>query len=628
MCGFYGELNIRQLSSKDSFLNGLGRLSHRGPDELGYWTNERTVQLGHARLAIQDLTANGQQPMTSRDQRYTIVFNGEIYNFQAVQRDLRDAGVGFRGHSDTEVLVEAISFWGLPAVFGKLVGMFAFGVWDRQDQTLVLARDRIGEKPLYYGRLGSSFVFASELKAFRAHSGWRGEIDRNSLTSYLRFGYVPNPYSIFKGIRKLPPATYLTVSLKQAAEEPLPKTYWRFPSSADTFIPASCSESQAMGELNEMLSQSVKEQLIADVPLGGFLSGGIDSSLIIAMAQTQSTSPIKTFSLGFTEPEYDEAPAARAIANFLHTHHTECYVSPDDALKVIPLLPKIYDEPFADSSQIPAFLVSKLARKDVKVCLTGDGGDELFAGYRRYTRLPRLLFLLGAIPGSCRRWLGSILKAVTSRQTTCLLDRTCRLSETLLNFRPAILQRAINSMWPFPERLVLEGHEPQTLFDLELAGSSHDSMLNRSLVLDCQTYLTDDLLVKVDRASMAVSLETRAPLLDYRIIEFANRLPDSYKIRNGTGKWILRQLLGKYLPESLIASNKKGFAIPLAAWLRGPLKTWATDLLAPSRLKSQGLLHPELINLCWRQHITSNRDYSPLLWTVLMFQAWMDENIQ
>lgn len=632
MCGIAGAFSpsgdAAPSALRDYVERSQARLVHRGPDSSGSWVDpDVPLALGHRRLAILDITPQGYQPMASRDGRFVVVYNGEIYNFEEIGADLRRGGALFEGESDTEVLIEAISAWGVVGAIERARGMFAFAVWDRRTRALHLARDRMGEKPLYYGWVGSDFVFASELGALRAHPGWKGVIDRDALVLYLRHGYVPGPWTIYRGIRKLGPGKVLRVRDGARPGTLAPEPYWKLPPPSR---PASdvLSDRDAVNELEALLAEVVERQMVADVPLGAFLSGGVDSSTVVALMQAVSTRSIRTFTIGVRDPNRDEAPAARAIADALRTDHTERYVHVEDVLAVVPRLGEIYDEPFADSSQIPTYLVSALARESVTVSLSGDGGDELFAGYRRYVGAPALVGRIGRVPGPLRSAAGRallsppVLAGLDALGHGLVGERTRRLGEVLTSRSPLGLHRALHSNWPRPSALVHGGDEPQTLFTASALPWRTDGFGHEMLVADARTYLPDDLLVKVDRAAMAVSLETRVPLLDHRLVEFAMGLPWRMKVRDGVQKWVLRQVLYRYVPRRLVDGPKRGFATPIGDWLRGPLKQWADGLLDPDRLHAEGFFAPELITRRWRQHLGGAIDWSYPIWTVLMFQQW------
>jgi asparagine synthase (glutamine-hydrolysing) len=623
------------------------RLQHRGPDALGKWVEEHNMlALGHRRLAIQDVSDAGAQPMASRSGRYRIVYNGEVYNFRELQTDLMQSGYQFRGHSDTEVILAAIEQWGLREAVTRFVGMFAFALWDGAERQLNLVRDRIGEKPLYYGMGDRAFLFGSELKALKACPGWRPEIDRQALTLLMRYNYVPTPYSIYEGIKKLPPGSIVTIKQDgDAIAVGEPERYWSIADRWDQCRAEAVVKEPgaAEDELDRLLHQSVQNQMIADVPLGAFLSGGVDSSLVVAIMQHIAEQPVKTFTIGFHEPGYDEAPYAKAVARHLGTDHTELYLNADEARDVIPQLPEIYDEPFSDSSQIPTYLVSRLAREHVTVSLSGDGGDELFGGYNRYVWGRRIWRNIGWMPASARRYLAHGLKSLSpgawdrgvapfnallpqSKRQQRFGDKLHKLADVLAVGAPSEMYRMLISHWKHPEQLVVNGIEPPTSLSGDTGEYGLGDLTERMMLWDMQAYLPDDILVKLDRAAMSVSLETRVPMLDHRLIEFAMGLPLDMKIHGGQGKRLLRQVLYRYVPPELIERPKMGFGIPIDSWLRGPLKEWAGDLLQPDRLKREGYLQPELVQHYLEEHIQGKRNWSYYLWDVLMFQAWLEQN--
>ncbi|TXF13340.1 asparagine synthase (glutamine-hydrolyzing) [Pelomicrobium methylotrophicum] len=625
-------------------------LTHRGPDDAGVWVDEGVgLALGHRRLAILDLSPAGHQPMVSASGRYVIAFNGESYNHLVLRADLEKIGAGgtaWRGHSDTETLLAAFEAWGVEETLKKTVGMFAIALWDRATRTLTLARDRMGEKPLYYGWVRGSLVFASELKAIRAFPGFDNAIERRALALFMRHNYVPAPWSIYEGIWKLPPGCYV-----QFAGGVLPtggrgdiKAYWSLREVAEAGLaqPFMGTEDEAVDELDRLLRQSLSGQMIADVPLGAFLSGGVDSSTVVALMQAMSSQPVKTFTIGFHEGEYDEAQHAKAVARHLGTDHTEWYVTPQDALDVIPKLPALYDEPFADSSQIPTHLVSMLAKRHVTVALSGDGGDELFGGYNRYFWAMRLWRRLSRVPLPLRRLAAAGVRTVSPAVWNNLFGLAAPLLPQRLRFalpgdklhkaaglfaarRPEEIYLRLVSHWEYPTDVVLgvEREPPTPLTDPAAWIACPDSE-RRMMYLDSITYLPDDILVKVDRAAMGVSLETRVPLLDHRVVAFAWRVPLSMKLRNGEGKWLLRQVLYRYVPNELIERPKMGFGVPIERWLRGPLRDWAEALLDEHRLRREGLFDPAPIRQKWAEHLSGRRNWAYHLWDVLMFQAWWE----
>ena len=638
MCGLTGFMGLGALQDPLATLAAMGdAVRHRGPDSGGTWADPaQEIWLAHRRLAIVDLSAAGHQPMTSASGRYVLVFNGEIYN----HLDLR-AMLGseqWAGHSDTETLLAAFERYGVERTLQLVQGMFAFAVWDRDRRELLLARDPFGEKPIYYGWQGPVFLFGSELGALRQHPDWVAEIDRGSLCLLLRYNCVPAPHSIFKGIAKLPPGTLLTVSNVQ--REPRLKRYYAGPEAvaAGRSRPFQGSPGEAVDELDGLLRAAVRRQMMADVPLGAFLSGGIDSSTIVALMQAQTRQPVRTFSIGFDIAGYDEAQHAKAVARHLGTSHTEMYVNASDAQAVIPKLAGIYSEPFADSSQIPTYLVSALARRHVTVSLSGDAGDELFAGYNRYLASERWTRRLAWVPSFARRMAARAIRSVSPAtwdrlagygQAWVPARRRFRTPGDKLHKAAWVLETGfgremylrLTSHWENPAMVVLGGHEPPLL---ETTGST--PVLGDTewmMAMDLQTYLPDDILVKVDRAAMAVSLESRVPFLDPAVVEFAWRLPLSYKVRDGQTKWVLRQVLDRYVPRHLIERPKMGFGVPIDSWLRGPLREWAEDLLDEALLRRQGFFAVELVRARWHEHLSGQRNWQYHLWDVLMFQSWL-----
>jgi asparagine synthase (glutamine-hydrolysing) len=639
MCGFTGFLGGNLFADagkvKATITAMADAIIHRGPDSSGTWQdNEQKIALAHRRLSILDLSDAGHQPMASLSGRYIIIFNGEIYNHLELRKELSG---NWRGHSDTETLLAGFDILGIEATIKKSIGMFAFAIWDRHEQILTLGRDRLGEKPLYYGWQGENFLFGSELKALRAHSEFSAEIDRNSLTLFMRHAYIPAPYSIYKNIAKLPPASLLTVSLK--SRQPVIKTYW---SGAETARNSavnkfSGTKAQAVDALEDLLKDAIKQQMVADVPLGAFLSGGIDSSTVVALMQAQSTRPIKTFTIGFHEEAYNEAIHAAAVAGHLGTEHTELYVTPQQAMAVIPKLPALYDEPFADSSQIPTFLVAELAKKHVTVSLSGDAGDELFCGYNRYKLTAAIWNKISHFPLPLRKVLAGMLTAISPatwdkiadsinfRKFANPGDKIHKGANTLNSKTIGDLYIKLVSQYNMPEELVIGGHEPATLLTGNMPDLSGLNDIEKMMALDLLTYLPDDILVKVDRAAMGVSLETRAPLLDHRVVEFAWKLPMEYKLRDGVTKSVLRDVLYRHVPRELIERPKMGFGVPIDRWLRTELRDWAEDLISERRLKQEGYLDPVPIREKWAEHLSGKRNWQHQLWNVLMFQAWLRE---
>ena len=646
MCGFAGLLGPPGAAEERlaTARRMAATLVHRGPDDEGSWADPQgEVAFGFRRLSILDLTPEGHQPMTSPDGRYTVVFNGEIYDFAALREELERRGHRFRGHSDTEVLLAAIVEWGLEAALPRLWGMFAFALWDDRERALHLVRDRMGKKPLYFGWQGRTLLFGSELKALRAHPDFAAPIDRDALASYLRFCYVPAPRSIHRGIYKLAPAGWITLRPGRPGELPATRHYWH-PATialAGERDPSRLSDADAAGALEELLEDAVRLRCVADVPLGAFLSGGIDSSTVVALMQAQSARKVRTFTIGFNLAEYDESAHARAVAAHLGTDHTELQVTPEETRAVIPRLPALYDEPFADASQIPTFLVSQLARTQVTVALSGDGGDELFGGYHRYVTGTRLWSSLGRVPRRLRQGVVLAIEAVppaawdrvgwladralpAARRGLITGNRVHKLATVLgVPDLDAMYLRLV-STWPDPSSVVRDGGEPEGPLPWRGAAAALEAPAHRMMLLDLLGYLPDDILVKVDRASMGVSLEARAPLLDHRVAEFAWRLPVRQKIRGGEGKWLLRRVLERHVPRSLFERTKRGFGIPIDAWLRGPLRGWATDLLSEQRLKREGFFRPQPVQRALREHLDGARNRQFQLWTVLMFQAWRE----
>ncbi|GFO69000.1 asparagine synthetase B [Geomonas limicola] len=637
MCGIAGYLapNGKMGRFSETLSAMAETLRHRGPDDGGIWYDaEKGVGLAHRRLAILDLSSAGHQPMHAASGRYVLAFNGEVYNFQELQRELGELGRRFRGHSDTEVMLAAFEEWGVAAALTRFIGMFAFALWDRQRDTLYLARDRAGEKPLYYGWCGGSFLFGSELKALRRHPDWKGGVDPHSLHLLLRYTYLPAPHCIHPGISKLPAGSLLTLSSGGSSGSERIVPYWSLLENLQRAEPFTGGDLEARQALGAALSRAVKRQMVSDVPLGAFLSGGIDSSTVVALMQAQSPRPVKTFTIGFYEKGYDEAAQARAVASHLGTDHTELYVTDREALEVIPKLPQFYDEPFADSSQIPTFLLAQLARRHVTVSLSGDGGDELFGGYRRYALIERHWRRISRVPGSLRRaaFRGieqalPLAERALGRLTGSLdLDRLRRLARLAAAGSVPELNELLTCYDRWAEAATGQAALPALPLANRELWEAHPETLEHLMLLDFQRYLPDDILVKVDRAAMAVSLETRIPLLDPEVIELSWRLPRHFKWREGQGKWLLRQVLYQHVPRNLVERPKCGFGIPVGLWLKGPLKEWGESLLSEAALQRSGLLVPGPIRRTWQEHLSGARDRTFELWPVLMFQAWLEDN--
>lgn len=632
MCGISGFMSpagFPFVEANATLVRMRDRLLHRGPDDAGSWLDaEVGIALGHRRLSIVDLSPAGHQPMLSWSGRYVLAFNGEIYNHLEIRRQLDSTGhFSWRGHSDTESLLAAIESWGVERALKASVGMFAIALWDRQERTLILARDRMGEKPLYYGWQGGVFLFGSELKALRAHPNFESEIDRDVVPLYLRHGYIPAPWSMWKNIHKLEPGTWISFTAKDHNQFPNPKQYWSLTDEAikgqsRTYTGA---EGDAIDQLERLLKQSISDQMVADVPLGAFLSGGIDSSLVVSLMQAQSSRPVKTFTIGFDDSRYNEAEHAKAVASHLGTDHTELYVTHDLARQVIPLLPQIYDEPFADHSGIPTFLVSQLTRQHVTVSLSGDGGDELFGGYTHYSTFDKWFKKASRIPYRIREQTALLLKILPLSERKRYKRRIELMIGLLEADHPAAFYNILRQNWLKGDQILRSLQERpywNTGRSLDFNFNNH---LEHAQITDMMTYLPDDILVKVDRAAMANSLETRLPLLDHRLVEFSLSLQRNLKTRSGHEKWILRELLYKHVPRKLVDRPKMGFSMPLGQWLKGPLKHWAEDLINPVTIKGDEFFNPEPISRKWREHIDGKTQWDAQLWPILMFQAWIRE---
>ncbi len=647
MCGIAGLVDYRSRLGdlRKSTEDLTDCLSYRGPDASDYWTHEETrLGLGHRRLSILDLSELGKQPMKSASGRFIIDFNGEIYNFKGLRNSLKKIGHHFRSDSDTEVLLACFEEWGLEKSVSKFNGMFAFALFDRETRKLYLIRDRLGIKPLYYGWVNDVFAFGSELKPFKTLPEFRNPINRSALREYMWNGYVPHPYSIYEGISSLTPGHLVEIQLSEGGLPVVSRSraYWTLEDAIASNGSFKGTEEDASRQLESLLLDSVSLRMIADVSLGAFLSGGIDSSLVVSLMQSQSNKAVKTFSIGFEEKKYDEAGFAREVANHLGTDHSELYVSGDDAREVIPLLSSMYDEPFADSSQIPTYLVSKLARKDVTVSLSGDGGDELFAGYTEAYGMRHLWKKLASIPGPIRSGIGSIAGVIPNALLGVLdaplsaalanyghsgstgTEKLQKLTEILKIKDFEQFYRRVRSHWVEEDIVLGDFAQLDSIYDSPRTKNISSSLLERAMFMDLNSYLPDDILVKLDRASMAVSLESRVPLLDHRVVEFAWSLPLEYRSTNQQSKKLLRSVLYRHVPKELIERPKKGFGIPVGEWLAGPLKDWMESLIEPSRLNQEGFLKTELIRSRWIEHQEGKKDWGHYLWDVAMYQSWLD----
>ncbi|HWP27206.1 MAG TPA: asparagine synthase (glutamine-hydrolyzing) [Xanthobacteraceae bacterium] len=644
MCGICGLLTFDGALSRDQ-LNQIARsmqlsLRYRGPDDEGVWLDpEAPVALAHRRLSIIDLSPAGHQPMVSSDQRFVITYNGEIFNHEEIRSELIARGVRFRGQSDTEVMVEAFSAYGVVATIKRLIGMFAFGVWDRRERTLTLVRDRLGIKPIYWAKFGNLFLFGSELKALRVCPGWTPYINRDAVVSFMRFNYVPAPRTIYQDVYKLEPGTILTLPW---GGEPRIERFWdaRAIARAGLANPLRADARELIDQLEALLRDAVRRRMIADVPLGAFLSGGIDSSTVVALMQAAHSGTVRTYTVGFDIAGFDEARHAAAVAGHLGTEHTEMTVTAKEAMEVIPRLPDMYDEPFADSSQIPTHLVSVMTRRHVTVALSGDGGDEVFAGYNRYRLASRTWQAMNLLPRPLRRTLAASISSVAPERWSRLLsflpenirprqigDKLHKLATVLDAPDGSFAYRRLVSHWE-PADVMIGGTEPRGIvWDASITEEFPD-LLRQMQFLDLVTYLPDDILTKVDRASMAVALEVRVPLLDHRVVEFAWRLPAKAKLSGGITKWILRKVLERHVPRKLFERPKTGFTLPLAEWLRGPLRPWAEHLLAENRLREAGLLDPQVVRRYWSEHLSGERNWQYLIWDVLMLEAWRERWLQ
>lgn len=641
MCGLTGLFDRNKQTPYDALATSVRAMSrvidHRGPDDEGDWIDaESGIAFAHRRLAIIDCNPSGHQPMVSNSGRFVIAYNGEIYNFREIREALSKEGHAVQGGSDTAVLLEACATWGVEKTLTKCIGMFAFSLWDRDRRELVLARDRLGIKPMYWARFKEVFAFGSTLSTIRAFAGWDEKIDRRALVNFTRHAYIPAPHTIFEDVFKLEPGHILTIP---KTGEPTLTKYWdvRKFSALGSQHPFPGSFHEAQDKLEDLLMDAVGQRLVADVPLGAFLSGGVDSSTVVALMQAQSTKPVRSFSIGFHEKQYDEAAHAKAVAVHLGTDHTELYVTPDQALDLIPNLPTWYDEPFADSSQLPTLLLSQMTRQHVTVSLSGDGGDELFAGYNRYFWATRMWDYAKRLPPPLRKGLALCLKSIPPSlwNTLSSIDPTGKAPKHLANKAIKVAElfgassiddvyRRLISQWPDPAGLVIGATEHLGMVWDESLSQDRPDAMGRMQLMDMGTYLPDDILTKVDRASMAFSLEARVPLLDHRVVEFAWSLPRDYLVRGGQSKSILREVLYKHVPRTLIERPKMGFGVPIDIWLRGPLRPWAEELLDETRLRNEGYFNPTPIRKAWLDHLSGARNMQYSLWTILMFQSWMD----
>jgi asparagine synthase (glutamine-hydrolysing) len=647
MCGITGFFDMKSTTSNvinSTLLKMSDTIKMRGPDDFGIWSNlDNGIGLAHRRLAIQDLSDAGHQPMHSPSGRYTIVFNGEIYNHKKLRIDLEQDQLStfWRGHSDTETLLAGFDAWGIKKTLEQSVGMFAFAVWDKQNATIILARDRVGEKPLYYGWQNGVFLFGSELKALKAHPAFQGVINRDTLALYMRYGYIPAPYSIYQDIKKLPAGKILTLSVHN--KEIKIDTYWSAIGVAIDGVnsPFTGSASEAVSTLESLLIDAVQQQTLSDVPLGAFLSGGVDSSTIIALMQQQAGEHIKTFSIGFHEDNYNEAHYAKSVAQHLGTDHTELYLTAQDCLNIIPQLPSLYDEPFSDNSQIPTYLVSRLARNDVSVSLSGDAGDELFAGYNNYYMVNNFWLKMSKFPLPLRKIASRLITLISPNIYNAIIsvlqysksitrldynigDKIHKGANILGSNSIGDLYKNTITLWNNSENIVFKAKELETFFEKTMLELSSLNKIERMMLLDLLLYLPDNILCKVDRAAMGISLETRVPFLDHRVVEFAWQLPMKYRFREGQSKWVLRQVLYKYVPKELIERPKKGFSLPIDSWLRTSLRNWAENLLDESRIRQDGYFNPIPIRQKWKEHLSGQRNWQNHLWCVLIFNQWVD----
>lgn len=642
MCGVAGFVNLENKSfygKEIEFVLGkqVQALKHRGPDDSGIWVNEsRKVGLCHTRLSIQDLSANGAQPMVSNSGRFILVFNGEIYNHLVLRKELEPRLTSkWKGNSDTETLLKGFECWGIRNTIIKTKGMFGFAVFDKKEEVLTLGRDRFGEKPLYFSFQNGIFMFSSELKALKHNPFFDRTIDRRSLLNYLRKSYISAPSTIYQKTSKLCPGSLMQIKLGANPKISNPEKFWNiekcFLNQSNRVIK---DDDEIIGIIEKQLLSIVSSQMLSDRPIGAFLSGGIDSSMITAMMQANSGLPVKTFTIGFEESEFDEANYAKKISSHLGTMHTEVYISEKDAMNIIPDLPEIYDEPFSDASQIPTLLLSRVASAHVSVALSGDAGDELFFGYNRYHFAAKYWKYIKALPYALRKCMSSSIDASIPflnfiRSTSFIpifnLNSLAKVQKIGAVFNSKDIHQYydfVTDKWSFADELLRGDCSSNDLFNSSI--TNFENEVSELMLTDYKTYLPDDILCKVDRASMSTSLETRIPFLDHELVDFVTRLPLHMKFRNNDGKWLLRQILFKYVPKELIERPKMGFSVPIAKWLRGPLRDWAESLIGEQKVKSEGFFHHEKIKRKWNEHLRGNRDWSDQLWSILMFQAWLE----